>query len=291
MNWQIPNQKSQHGFSLAEVLVAMAIVPMGLLGVAKFQSNMMINSAETKTRTEALYIAEQKIEDLKSFATSTVYSAINTGNDTVTANTGSNADLTRTWTVTNSTSPNYKTITVNVAWTGSDNVSNSVSLTSYVSLAEPVVSGQHVLADASASSSTPTPDPDSSPDPEPAPDPEPTPHPDPTPDPDPTADPDPTPDPDPTTYNITVSGFITYNGNGSKSWAVSLNGSLCDSGDNSSSYSCTVSGISSVETPIYAVSFTSSGTVCGTESVDKPFSISAPYATQNFVHAQNASKC
>lgn len=96
---------SQQGYSVLEVLVAMLIVPFGLLGVAKFQSNMMTAGAETKTRTEALYVADQKIEELRTFANNTAYTSIATGNDTVTANAGSNADLTRTWSVTDTASP------------------------------------------------------------------------------------------------------------------------------------------------------------------------------------------
>ena len=137
--------KSQAGFSMIEVLVAMLIIPIGLLGVAKFQTNIMITGAETKTRSEALYAATSKIEELRTFANNTDYSSIASGSDTIAASAGSNAVLTRSWTVTDVASPNYKVIVVSVGWTASSNQPDSVSLTSYISMADPVVSGKRIL--------------------------------------------------------------------------------------------------------------------------------------------------
>jgi len=130
---------------MIEVLVAMLIVPIGLLGVAKFQSSIMIAGAETKTRSQALYAAMSKIEELRAFANNTDYGLIANGSDTIATSAGSNAVLTRNWTVTDVASPNYKIIVLNVGWTASDNQTDSVSLTSYISMADPVVSGKRIL--------------------------------------------------------------------------------------------------------------------------------------------------
>ena len=282
--------KSQKGYSMVEVLVTMLIVPFGLLGVAKFQSNIMVVGAETKTRTEALYAAEQKIEEIRTFANTTSYNGIADGNDIVSANPGSNATLNRSWSITNSSSPNYKTITVDVAWTGSDEQPKSVTLTSYVSMADPVMSGKLVLADTTPTPVTPLPsDPTPDPDPDPTPNPDPIPGPDPTPN--PQADPDPMADPGPTSYSITISGFINYEGNGNKNWSVSIDGTVCDSGSNSSSYSCVLNGIPLSDAPSLTVSLSTTGTVCGTGSVNQNFSSSDNYGSQNFTHAQNSNRC
>lgn len=143
--WHANSQISQGGFSMIEVLVAMLIVPIGLLGVAKFQSSLMIVSAETKTRSQALYAATSKIEELRAFANNTDYGLIASGSDTIAASAGSNAALTRSWTITDVASPNYKIILVNVGWTASNNQADSVSLTSYISMADPVASGKRIL--------------------------------------------------------------------------------------------------------------------------------------------------
>lgn len=145
MKRQYKNSVSQKGFGMVEVLISMAVVSFGLLGVAKLQSNMMTSSAESKTRTEALYAANQKIEELRSFTDLSIYNGIVSNSDTVTANSGSNANLARTWTITDVVSPNYKTITVNVTWTDSKNSTKSVSMTSYISMSDPIVSGKLIL--------------------------------------------------------------------------------------------------------------------------------------------------
>ena len=280
--------QSQNGYSMIEILVALVIVPFGLLGVAKLQSNVMVAGAETKTRSEALYAAEKKIEELRTFANTTSYSTINSGNDNIAASSGSNAILSRTWSVTDSASPNYKTVVVDVGWTGSNSQANSVSLTSYVSMANPVASGQLVLND-SMTLVPPGPDPVANPDPGANPDPAPAP--DPVAGVDPLPDPDPAAEPNPPTYTITVSGLISYAGNGNKDWSVSINGSVCDSGSNSSSYNCVISGIPWADAPTLNVSLTSSGTICGSSAVNQSFSNSSNVGALDFTHAQNAARC
>ena len=282
--------RSQEGYSMVEMLVAMVIVPFGLMGVAKFQSNIMVAGAETKTRSEALYAAERKIEELRTFINNTTYDAISSGNDNITAGPGSNAVLNRSWTVTDSTTPNYKTVVVDVGWTTSSNEAKSISLTSYVSMADPVVSGQLVLAD-TTTFIPPPPNPVNNSDPGQNSDPVPGSPPDPGANADPLADPNPTGEPNPSSYTITISGFVTYEGNGSKDWSVSINGSVCDSGINSSSYSCVVSGIPWGDTPTLNVNLVSSGTVCGTNTINQSFSNSSNISAQNFIHAQNAARC
>ena len=59
--------KRQKGFSLTEALIAFVIVGIGLLSVATFQSSLFRQSAYNKARTEALALAQQKIEQLKHY--------------------------------------------------------------------------------------------------------------------------------------------------------------------------------------------------------------------------------
>lgn len=290
MNRNEKFSRSQQGYSMVEILVTLVIVPFGLLGVAKFQSNITVAGAETKTRSEALYAAERKIEQIRTFTNGATYNAIASGNDNIAAGAGSNAVFSRSWSVTDSASPNYKTVTVDVGWTGSDNAAKSVTLTSYVSMAEPVASGKLVLAD-TTTLVPPPPDPIVNPDPGANPAPDPGANPDPVANPDPGANPGPMADPNPSTYSITISGLITYQGNGSKDWSVSVNGSVCDSGMNSSSYNCVVSGIPWGDTPTLSVTLVSSGTICGTDAINQSFSNSSNVGAQNFIHAQNAARC
>lgn len=56
------------GITLIEIMVALVVVSLGLLGLAKFQTELTRNAASTKVRTAALALAEQKLEDLRSFS-------------------------------------------------------------------------------------------------------------------------------------------------------------------------------------------------------------------------------
>jgi len=58
-------QRKHHGFSLVEVLASMLILGVGLIGVAKFQTKMAHESLLAKQQSEAINIAEAKLESLR----------------------------------------------------------------------------------------------------------------------------------------------------------------------------------------------------------------------------------
>lgn len=60
------------GFGLIEVMVALIILAVGILGISKLQGTLIRNSSDANQRAIALSIAQQKIDDLKSFAKLTV---------------------------------------------------------------------------------------------------------------------------------------------------------------------------------------------------------------------------
>ena len=55
------------GFSLIEVLIAIAVLAVGLLAMARFQGAALQASSLAKERSEAVALAEQKIEQLRNF--------------------------------------------------------------------------------------------------------------------------------------------------------------------------------------------------------------------------------
>lgn len=56
---------AQRGFSLLEPLIAMAILSFGLLGLAQFQMNMMVQSADSRARLTAGVLAEELLSQAK----------------------------------------------------------------------------------------------------------------------------------------------------------------------------------------------------------------------------------
>lgn len=78
---QFNKQRLQRGLSLVEVFVALLVLSVGLIALAKLQVDLVRGSSDARTRTVALALAEEKIEDLRTFARST-----DTGTWSVTVN-------------------------------------------------------------------------------------------------------------------------------------------------------------------------------------------------------------
>jgi type IV pilus modification protein PilV len=150
MNNEFSSLKKTQGFSLVEVLVAALIVAVGIIGLARLQGITLSNSSESRARTDALNLAQEKIEELRTFSNQSAYDMMASGTN---ANTdpdmaGGNANFTRNWTVTDCTnSMNCKQVNVSVNWTDSSGVVQTVRLTSFITQVDPVQAGI-VLANA-----------------------------------------------------------------------------------------------------------------------------------------------
>lgn len=60
--------RRQRGMSLVEVFVALLVLSVGLIALAKLQVDLVRGSSDARTRTVALALAEEKVEDLRTFA-------------------------------------------------------------------------------------------------------------------------------------------------------------------------------------------------------------------------------
>jgi Tfp pilus assembly protein PilV len=66
MNVSISSRRDrQRGVTLLEALVALVVLSLGLLGIAKLNAYLVATAGQSKARMEALAFAEQKIEDLR----------------------------------------------------------------------------------------------------------------------------------------------------------------------------------------------------------------------------------
>lgn len=145
-------QSCQRGFSILEVLITLVVLAGGLLAIGNLYGKIMNGSAAAKERSEAVVLAEQKLEELRY----NLYASIAAGSDTVSATTGSgsNANFSRSWTVTTSTNPNYKEVQLTVSWTDSRNQSQSAVLTSRISGIDPAQSAELIATVSGSSSGT-----------------------------------------------------------------------------------------------------------------------------------------
>ena len=127
MEFHFSRNKKQKGIGLIEVLIALVVVSIGLLALAVLQGDLMNSSGTNKARSEAISLAEQKLEEFKSSSTKVEYELIVDGDDGATI-AGTNAIYTRTWQVTDidsftpSTNPKRKSLSINVAWIGGSRI-------------------------------------------------------------------------------------------------------------------------------------------------------------------------
>lgn len=116
---------ASRGFTLLEVLFAIVILTIGLLGTAGLTTGIIRGNHFSKNLTSATAAAQSQLESVKSAGYSNA-TATNFPNDSVTM--GGMA-FTRTTTITtNSPAANMKTVSVTVTWTESNNTSRSLTL-------------------------------------------------------------------------------------------------------------------------------------------------------------------
>lgn len=101
------------GFTLIEVLIAIFILVIALLGVISTTVVVIKSNSLSKMMTTATTLAKDKMEGIKNSAmTGAGYNALASGSET-----GLETIYTRTWTVnTDSPALNMKTVTVTVSW-------------------------------------------------------------------------------------------------------------------------------------------------------------------------------
>lgn len=149
------------GFSLIEALVALAIMSFGLLAVANFQISLVSGSSYNKARSEAMALAQEKLDELRNYVIEpqlvanledNAVTASDLFPDNVTAATypqsggavtpesinGTNTQFQRQWTVSTATGlSNLRNIVVTVSWVDSKGVNQQVQLESEVSWKNP----------------------------------------------------------------------------------------------------------------------------------------------------------
>jgi type IV pilus assembly protein PilV len=100
------------GFTLIEILVAVSILSVGVLGMAALQGTSIRQNAFSMRTTEATALIESKIEEYRNIA----YASIPVGDDSE-ADLGTGGQFTRTSSVQKDTPVNdVKTVTIQVSW-------------------------------------------------------------------------------------------------------------------------------------------------------------------------------
>jgi type IV pilus assembly protein PilV len=104
--------KESRGFTLLEVMIALVIFAIGLLGLAGLQVMAIKGNSFGQQMTVASTLAQNQLEALRESAGS-----LSDGNDTVTDQNG--ITYTRNWVVAaNQPQANMDTVDITVSWTG-----------------------------------------------------------------------------------------------------------------------------------------------------------------------------
>ena len=83
MNNSRQKTRKSTGYSLLEVLIGMVIFALGMLALAQLQGNLSKSSADSNARSVAINVADEFIEDARSFSQVDVSAGVDAFNDMV----------------------------------------------------------------------------------------------------------------------------------------------------------------------------------------------------------------
>jgi Tfp pilus assembly protein PilV len=152
----ITARRTSRGVSLIEAVVALAVMGFGMLGVAAMQSSIRYNADVARQRAEAVRVASEAIEALRSYSVVTAsgkidYTDIATGVPALTATilpptiVGTNATYTRTVTVFDTAAQNRKTVQVTVSWVDRTNTQQDVRFSTEIHRSPPELAASLIV--------------------------------------------------------------------------------------------------------------------------------------------------
>lgn len=132
--------RSDAGFVLAEILVALLVVAVGMTGLHQMQLMLMHNNDLAAQRTEATQLASECLESLRARRGVADWNNL-PGTRCPPPVGGRSASYSRSVTLSDSASSAMRTARVTVNWTDREGRQQEVTLVSYLSNSNPVVAG------------------------------------------------------------------------------------------------------------------------------------------------------
>jgi prepilin-type N-terminal cleavage/methylation domain-containing protein len=107
-------RRRQRGFTITEALITLLILAIGLAGVSRLQREVLRGFGQAKARSEALALAEQQLETLRTVTQPEAYSADDSGELLHLAGTNSRYDL--HWQITPASLGDHYRLHISVQW-------------------------------------------------------------------------------------------------------------------------------------------------------------------------------
>lgn len=142
--------RHQRGISLVEAMIAFLVMGIGMLSIIGVQMTMRFNGEISKQRSEAVRLAQEEMESLRTF--STLLGVGDTFDNIVdlpaadVAGYTSNTTFRVTRRVDTVADPGYKTATITVDWTDRYNAVQAITLSSTITAIDPLLSGALSIA-------------------------------------------------------------------------------------------------------------------------------------------------
>lgn len=136
------------GITLIEALIALLVLSFGMLALVQVQGQLRYNADVAKQRSEAVRIAQESMESLRSFGRLAVtanfksYAEIASSGPTTVTGITTNTAFSIENAVAESTDPSYKALTVTVRWTDRHNAPQEVIVRSLISRTDPSLASQ-----------------------------------------------------------------------------------------------------------------------------------------------------
>ncbi|MEP7296933.1 MAG: hypothetical protein ABI702_12160 [Burkholderiales bacterium] len=143
-----PTRHAQRGTTLLEALVAFLVLSLGMIGLARVQSHLRLDSDVARQRSEATRLAQEDMETLRGFATTSPaagmrsFDAIASASRTVSGVTAYQLDRE----VAAADAPQAKLASITVSWVDRSGGAQQIVLHSIIAGADPVLSSALALA-------------------------------------------------------------------------------------------------------------------------------------------------